>query len=106
LFRTDGDGIRDRIERRKWVTKVAITDRKMRGSISSKPITFIENLQNLSCPLTMIAVACVEERGKTAFGRAADRTVRLVILLLELVPHGVGGQTFSSRIKVLAAIRR
>jgi hypothetical protein len=36
----------------------------MRGSISSKPITFIGNLQNLSCLLRMKAVAGVEERGK------------------------------------------
>lgn len=36
----------------------------MRGSISSKPITFIGNLQNLSCLLWIKAVAGVEERKK------------------------------------------
>lgn len=79
----------------------------MKGSIFSKPITFIGNLQNLSCPLTMIAVACVEEKGKTAFARVADRAVRLVSLWLEFVPDGgFRGQALSSHINVLAAVRR
>ena len=77
----------------------------MRGSISAKIITFILNLQKLSCPLMMIVGTCVKERGKphlVAWMRA--RCARFY-LMLELVTHGFGGQAFSGRRKVLAATR-